>query len=503
VLFASDQNAGSDTSPFLDGVMAVVDLYSRKVIRFHDIAGAQSLHVPHDVFDANLRSSIAAAHPAVPVPSDRRNFAIDGNVVTWQDWRFRFNFNLREGLVLHQIGFNDSGHTRPILYRASVSEVLTAYGDPNEFWSWMQILDEGIFGLGYLSMAVQPGQQVPSNAITLGAVMPDPTLPPFSDLFADRIYVYERDGGNLINYRYRGRTVHARATELVIGSLVSLGNYVYGFNWVFKQDGSFAFEAELSGSILTKFVGANACDTCAAIAQGPGPNGESRIYEPSGADKNGGLVYPNLVGVSHQHWFNLRLDFDIDGSKNAVMENNVKRPARARPSAATANAAPLEVAHTVLSRAVEAKRRMNHDTSRTWTIYNPSALNGSRRPAGYTLMPLHNTATALPRSQEPETVGFTFHHVWVTPYRDGQLYAAGAYPNQAKSDYTDTLYSYADNSSVYDKDVVVWYSMGDTHVPRPEDFPLMTSKKLSVVFHPDGFFQQNPLFVPPDTEAKP
>jgi primary-amine oxidase len=156
-----------------------------------------------------------------------------------------------------------------------------------------------------------------------------------------------------------------------------------------------------------------------------------------------------------------------------------------------------------LSRAVEAKRQMNHDTSRTWTIYNPSAVNGSRRPAGYTLMPLHNTATALPRSHEPETVGFTFHHVWVTPYRDGQLYAAGAYPNQAKSDYTDTLYSYADNSSVYDKDVVVWYSMGDTHVPRPEDFPLMTSKKLSVVFHPDGFFQNNPLFVPPDTEAKP
>ena len=352
-------------------------------------------------------------------------------------------------------------------------------------------------------MAVQPGQQVPANAVTLGAMMPDPTLPRFSDLFADRIYVYERDGGNLINYRHRGRTVHARATELVIGSLVSLGNYVYGFNWVLRQDGSFAFEAELSGSILTKLVGSKTCDTCAAIAQGAGPDGESRTYELSGADKNGGLVYPNLVGVSHQHWFNLRLDFDIDGTGNAVMENNVKRAARALPNDATANGAPLEVAHTVLSRAVEAKRQMSHDTARTWTIYNPSALNDSRRPAGYTLMPLHNTATVFARSREPGTVGFTFHHVWVTPYRDGQLYAAGAYPNQAKSSYTDTLYSYADNSSVYDKDVVVWYSMGDTHVPRPEDFPLMTSKKLSVVFHPDGFFQRNPVFGPQDAEAKP
>jgi primary-amine oxidase len=41
---------------------------------------------------------------------------------------------------------------------------------------------------------------------------------------------------------------------------------------------------------------------------------------------------------------------------------------------------------------------------------------------------------------------------------------------------------------------VVWYSIGDTHVPRPEDFPLMSSKKVSVAFHPDGFFERNPIF---------
>src|SRR5262249_7649173 len=162
---------------------------------------------------------------------------------------------------------------RSILYRASVSEVLTGYGDPDQFWSWMLTLDEGIFGFGYLSMPVQAGQQVPANAVTLGIDMPDSTLPNFSASFADRIYVYERDGGSLINYRERGRTVHARATELVIGSQVSLGNYIYGLNWVFKQDGTFAFEAELSGSIVTKFVTATECNTCAAIAQGPDSNG--------------------------------------------------------------------------------------------------------------------------------------------------------------------------------------------------------------------------------------
>jgi primary-amine oxidase len=367
----------------------------------------------------------------------------------------------------------------------------------------MQIFDEGSFGLGYESTPVTPGREVPANAMTLGAVVPDPTQQRFSDLLADRIYFYERDGGNLIYYQQLGRTVHARATELVIGSLVSLGNYTYAFNWVFRQDGSFAFETELSGIIQTKFVRGNDCGTCAAIVQGPGSSGESRTYQPGGGDQFGGLVDPNLVGISHQHWFNLRLDFDIDGTGNAVMENNVKRAVRKGPDDATANGAPIEVARTVLGKALEAKREMNHDTSRTWTIYNPSALNGDRRPAGYTLMPTGNTAAVFPRSREQQAVGFTFHHVWVTPHREGQLYAAGAYPNQAKSNYTDTLYSYADTSSVYDKDIVVWYSMGDTHVPRPEDFPLMTSKRLSVGFHPDGFFLRNPVLGPRGADTRP
>jgi len=455
------------------------------------------------VFAARLRSSIVAAHPLVPAQPEGRNFSVVGHVVSWQNWRFRFSFNLREGLVLHQIGFDDSGRIRPILYRASVSEVLTGYGEPDQFWSWMLTLDEGIFGFGYLSMPAQAGQQVPANAVTLGAVMPDSTLPRFSQLFADRIYVYERDGGTLINYRERGRSVHARATELVIGSVVSLGNYVYGLNWVFKQDGSFAFEAELSGSIVTKFAIAKECETCAAIAQGPDSNGESRSYESSGSDKNGTLVYPNVIGINHQHWFNLRLDFDIDGTRNAVMENNVERTARAATNGTTLQASSsIEVVHTVLGSAEKAKRDMNHDTSRTWTIYNPSARNASSRPAGYTLMPMDNTATVLGRSLERGPLAFVFHHVWFTPQRDGQFYAAGASPNQAKSSYDDTLYSYADGSSVYDTDIVVWYSMGHTHLPRTEDFPLMTTRKLSVVFQPDGFFERNAVFDPPDAQIR-
>jgi primary-amine oxidase len=490
--FASDQHAVSDFSPFVDGLMAVVDLYAGRVIRLRDAPGVPNVPVPHDIFDPKVRGATLHAHPIRPMRKVRRNFAVAGNVVAWQNWQFRFGFNLREGLVLYQVAFNDHGKRRSILYRASVAEVVTAYGDASDFWSWLELFDEGVFGLGGSANAVSPGREVPANALTLNPVVPEPTKTGFATRLDHRIYVYERDAGGLLYYQQGNMTFHAHATELVIGFVASLGNYEYGFNWVFKQDGSFAFETELAGLILTKFVGEQACGVCQALAGGPGPDGESRTYRSTGDDRYGTLVHPNLVGANHQHWFNLRLDFDIDGRNNAVLESNLEQ-ANAQPQQGDAQAGDryFGSSHTVFGKAVEAKRDMNEETARTWTIYNPSSLNRVGRPAGYTVVPMENAATVFPPARESEAVGFTFHPFWVTPYRDGQFYPGGAYPNQAKHDYADTLYHYANQEPIYDKDIVVWYSMGMTHFPRPEDYPIMSNAKLSVLFRPNGFFERN------------
>lgn len=48
--------------------------------------------------------------------------------IKFNEWITRFN--PREGLVLHNVGYNDKGQYRPIMYRASLSEVATYYADP-------------------------------------------------------------------------------------------------------------------------------------------------------------------------------------------------------------------------------------------------------------------------------------------------------------------------------------------------------------------------------------
>lgn len=51
--------------------------------------------------------------------------------VCWQKWRLRVGFNAREGLVLHQVAWDEGeGRVRPILHRASLVEMAVPYGDP-------------------------------------------------------------------------------------------------------------------------------------------------------------------------------------------------------------------------------------------------------------------------------------------------------------------------------------------------------------------------------------
>ena len=37
------------------------------------------------------------------------SFTVDGNRVEWQNWAFRIGFDPYEGLVLHQIAYDDNG----------------------------------------------------------------------------------------------------------------------------------------------------------------------------------------------------------------------------------------------------------------------------------------------------------------------------------------------------------------------------------------------------------
>ena len=389
--------------------------------------------------------------------------------------------------MLHQIGYHDDKKLRSVCYRAAVSELFVPYSDPSKGWIWREFFDSGEYGLGLVSSEINAGKELPNNAITLTAVFPNEKLDT-NNKFPNRVFFYERDGGALFAHTQvsDGHRIYARAKELVTGFVSTVGNYDYLYKWVFRQDGTFGFEAQLHGLILNRTIEDETCEVC-----GAGPIDRPGTYSATGDQRFGTLVCPQMLGVYHQHWINLRLDFDVDGTINAVKECNTKGLPFDPDNNSRGRAFTVE--ETVFGKEQEAERTVEPSSNRAWVVYNPSIKSALGHVSGYQIEPGGNTVSSLPSERFGDVTSFIQRHFWATKYHPEQLYATGFYPNQFPPGYKDHLFEYAnDNESIYNQDVVLWYTLGFTHVTKPEDYPIMPAGKVAVNFAPTGFFERSP-----------
>jgi primary-amine oxidase len=147
---------------------------------------------------------------------------------------------------------------------------------------------------------------------------------------------------------------------------------------------------------------------------------------------------------------------------------------------------------TALTTEREAQRNVDMTSGRKWIVTNPGAKNGLGHVTGYALLPGENAVLfAQPESWVRKRGQFLNSHLWVTPYRAGEIYAGGDYPNQSRGG--DGLPKWTQgNRPIGNHDVVVWYTMGITHNPRPEDWPVMPVHAAGFRLVPWGFFDRNP-----------
>lgn len=78
-----------------------------------------------------------------------------------------------------------------------------------------------------------------------------------------------------------------------------------------------------------------------------------------------------------------------------------------------------------------------------------------------------------------------------TPFCSDERFAAGDYPNQSGGGDGLARWTQADRS-IDSTDVVFWYTFGHTHLPRPEDYPVMPAAYIGFLLKPSGFFGLNP-----------
>ncbi|WP_373228826.1 primary-amine oxidase [Cohnella sp.] len=399
------------------------------------------------------------------------SFTINGHEVEWQNWKFRIGFNAREGLTIHTVTYKDLGRERPVMYRGALSEMVVPYGDPGPIQNRKNAFDSGEYGIGQLANSLELGCDCVGYIKYFDGVMSNSK----GELMTikNAICMHEEDFGILWKHTdWRTNDVEVRRSRrLVVSSISTVANYEYGFFWYFYQDGNIQFEVKLTGILSTAGL------------------------HPGETPKYGNLVGPDLYAPNHQHFFNVRMDMQIDGSENSVYEVNVV-PEELGEDNPRENA--FYAKSTLLETEKQATRDLKLETSRYWKVVNDNVKNDLGQSVGYKIVTGENCFPfASENSSLMKRAGFIKHHLWVTPHNEDEMYAAGNYPNQHIGG--DGLSAWVEQDRpVKNTDIVVWYTMGHTHVPRPEDWPVMPAAYIGFMLKPVSFFNQSPAInLPP------
>lgn len=453
----------------IEGLNAVVDLREGRVIRVDDYGVTPIPMAEHNYEAALTGPKWDGFRPLDVVQPEGPSFTLKGRRIEWHKWSVRVGFNAREAVTLHDIRFDG----RPIVYRASMAEMVVPYGTPDKGHFRKNVFDIGEYGLGKLCNALKLGCDCLGTIQYLDGVLN--TMTGEIMTLENAICIHEEDDGLAWkHWDFRtDRTEVRRARRLVISCICTVGNYEYALYWYLHVDGAIKFEVKATGII----------NTAACIPGQPGPYGTE--------------VAPGVMGHIHQHIFCARLDMAVDGDANSVVECNTQADP---PGPANPYGNAFREVQTVLE--TDTGRRADPASHRYWKITNTEKTNHVGTPVAYKLEPSHTvTPFVAPDSPSGKRAGFVQNHAWFTAFDADERYPAGEYMNH--SDGTAGVPDFAARGrSLVQADVVLWHVFGLHHQPRPEDFPVQPCIRTGFSLLPSGFFNANPAIdLAPSTNA--
>ena len=461
----------------VDGLVAYVDVVSQEVTQVLD-TGAVPIPAEHGNYtDPQLTGPLRTTQKPINITQpDGPSFTVtSGNHVEWEKWSVDVGFDVREGVVLHNLAFQDGGRLRPVINRASIAEMVVPYGDPSPIRSWQNYFDTGEYLVGQYANSLELGCDCLGEITYLSPVI--------SDAFGDPreirngICMHEEDWGILAKHSdlWTGINYTRRSRRLVISFFTTIGNYDYGFYWYLYLDGTIEFEAKATGVVFTSAF-------------------------PEGGSANMSQLAPGLGAPFHQHLFSARLDMAIDGFTNRVEEEDVVRQAMGEGNE-RGNAFSRK--RTLIARESEGVREADARNGRTWVISNPQSRNRLGEPVAYKLHAEGQpTLLADPESSIARRAAFATKDLWVTRHADAERYPTGDFVNQHSGGAGLPAYV-AQDRDLDGQDIVLWHTFGLTHFPRPEDWPIMPVDTAGFKLRPEGFFDRSPVLDVPASAQPP
>ena len=459
----------------IENLVAVVDLEQKKVIKIED-QGVVPVPLKPTPYDGSDRKAWPARKPLQISEPEGKNYSIAGNTLSWGNWQLHLRLDSRVGLVLSTVSYNDKGTRRKVLYQGSLGGMIVPYGDPDTGWYFKAYLDSGEYGMGTLTSPIERGTDAPENAVLLDATLADYSGKPVQ--VPNAIAVFERYAGPEYKHQELGKpNLSAERRELVIRWLSTVGNYDYLFDWVLSENGVIGINAGATGIEAVKGVVTRT------------------MQDPTAAEdtRYGTLLDHHIVGTTHQHIYNFRLDFDVDGEANTLTEVDPVVAPNTRGGPRTSTMQTVE--RTVAS---ERQAAQKFDPATIRLLTNPAKTNKVGNPVAYQLIPYaggtHPVAKGANFGADEwinKRLSFMDRQIWVTRYQPDELFPEGKYPNRSNQD-TGLGQFTADDQPIVNTDNVVWLTTGTTHVARAEEWPMMPTEWVNVLLKPWNFFDETP-----------
>lgn len=457
----------------VSGLKLVVDMNTHELLeieRNHDFGHPEvdCEYVP-SVRGTKVRTDLKPLHITQP---EGASFSLDGSELKWQNWTMRLGFNFREGPVIYQLAFDDNGVKRDVAYRISLAEMVVPYRDPSFDHYRRTAYDIGEWGLGSMTTSLELGCDCLGEIVYADATLVDTRGEPYT--VKNAICLHEED--NAVMWKHVDHKFGAevrRQRRMVISCHATVANYEYLIYWRLYQDGNIECEIRATGIMVTT------------------PFPEGATPPPYGT-----VVDVNTYAPYHQHFLVARLDLDVDGEDNTVMEiDSVAPPV----SADNPYGLALVTESTPITSEADAARDFDWSTQRAWKVVNPNKTNKYGTNVSYKLVP----GACFPPMMDPSTVQYLRapvigHTLWVTKNSGEERWPAGKYPAQSEVDTGMTEWI-KDDAPLLNTDVVLWYVFGIHHITRMEEWPIMSVDTVSFWLKPSGFFDRNPSIDAPPT----
>lgn len=457
----------------VSGLKLVVDMNTHELLeieRNHDFGHPEvdCEYVP-SVRGTEVRTDLKPLHITQP---DGPSFSLDGSELSWQNWTMRLGFNYREGPVIYQLTFDDNGVKRDVAYRISLAEMVVPYRDPSFDHYRRTAYDIGEWGLGAMTTSLELGCDCLGEIVYLDATLADTRGEPYT--VKQAVCLHEED--NAVGWKHVDHQFGAevrRQRRMVISCHATVANYEYLVYWRLYQDGNIECEIRATGIMVTT----------------PFPEGAT-------PPAYGTVVDVNTYAPFHQHFLVARLDLDVDGEDNTVMEvDSVAPPV----SADNPYGLALVTESTPITSEAHSARDFDWSTQRAWKVVNPNKTNSYGTNVSYKLVP----GACFPAMMDPTTVQYLRapvigHTLWVTKNSPDERWPAGKYPAQSEVDTGMTEWL-KDDAPLVNTDVVLWYVFGINHITRMEEWPIMSVDTVSFWLKPSGFFDRNPSIDAPPT----